>query len=145
MKDKSLKISEMDLFPEEADPAPARPLPAPSEELFQRLDESDFRHRFQLNAKDRAYISEHGIDTIRRHAEEFIAHRLAPAFIPNDGKQTPMRHVHPVFIAQHHCACCCRGCLEKWHHIPKGRALTAEEQQYVVGVLMTWIQKEIGR
>lgn len=37
---------------------------------------------------------------IRQHAQDFIAKREAPAFIPNDGKQTPMKG-HPVFIAQH--------------------------------------------
>jgi hypothetical protein len=31
---------------------------------------------------------------------------------------------HPVFIAQHATATCCRGCLAKWHDIPAGRALT---------------------
>ena len=40
------------------------------------------------------------VETIRQHARDFIAKREAPAVIPNDGKQTPMRG-HPVFIAQH--------------------------------------------
>lgn len=38
---------------------------------------------------------EKGLPTIRKHAEDFVAKRLAPAVIPNDGKQTPMRG-HPV-------------------------------------------------
>jgi hypothetical protein len=50
----------------------------------------------------------------------------------NDGKQTPMRG-HPVFIAQHATATCCRGCLEKWHAIPHGRALSEQEQRYGAG------------
>ena len=74
--------------------------------------------------------------------EYFVAKRLAPAVIPNDGKQTPMRG-HPVFIAQHATGCCCRGCFFKWHHIPTGRQLTEEEQQYAVAVLMTWIEKQV--
>lgn len=73
---------------------------------------------------------------------ELVEERLAPAFIPNDGKQTPMRG-HPVFIAQHATACCCRGCLEKWHKIPSGRALTAAEQEYIVGMLLFWMQREM--
>ena len=40
------------------------------------------------------------MDRIRQHAEDFISKREAPAYIANDGKQTPMRG-HPVFIAQH--------------------------------------------
>ena len=50
---------------------------------------------------------------------------------------------HPVFVAQHATATCCRGCLEKWHGIPKGRALTENEQRYVAGVLMRWIDREM--
>lgn len=108
--------------------------------LFVRLSQSKFRSSFYLNQKDKAIIGEKGLPTIREHARQIIAKRLAPAFIPNDGKQTPMRHgASPVFIAQHATGCCCRGCLEKWHHIPKGRALTADEQAYVVDVLMHWI------
>lgn len=64
--------------------------------LFERLAKSDFRSRFHLSMKDREYIMEKGLHTIRNHAEDFIAKRLAPAVIPNDGKQTPMRG-HPVF------------------------------------------------
>lgn len=106
--------------------------------LFQRLSQSAFRSRFHLTAKERAYIEEKGMATIRRHAEDFVSKRLAPAAIPNDGKQTPMRG-HPVFLAQHATGCCCRGCFFKWHHIPAGRQLTREEQQYAVEVLMEWI------
>lgn len=87
-------------------------------------------------------IQEKGMATIRSHAADFVAKRLAPAVIPNDGKQTPMRG-HPVFLAQHATGCCCRGCFAKWHHIPAGRELTAEEQQYAVSVLMAWIQRQL--
>ena len=96
----------------------------------------------RFSKKDKEYIAEKGLDTIRKHAEDFVAKRLAPAVIPNDGKQTPMRG-HPVFIAQHATGCCCRGCFFKWHHIPAGIQLTEEEQQYAVAVLMTWIEKQI--
>ena len=90
---------------------------------------------------DREYIAGKGLATIRKHAEDFVAKRLAPAVISNDGKQTPMRG-HPVFIAQHATGCCCRGCFFKWHHIPTGRQLTREEQQYAVEVLMAWIERQ---
>ena len=110
--------------------------------LFERLAKSRFRSRFRLSPKDREYIAEKGLPTIRRHAEDFVARRLAPAFIPNDGKQTPMRG-HPVFVAQHATGCCCRGCFAKWHNIPAGRLLTKEEQQYAVAVIMAWIEKQI--
>ena len=109
-----------------------------TETLFSALARSKFRSSFCLKPKDVEYIDRIGMEKIRSHAYDFVHERLAPAEPKNDGKQTPMRG-HPVFIAQHACACCCRGCLEKWHKIPKGRALTEEEVKYVVGGLMKWI------
>lgn len=112
--------------------------------LFQRLAQSKFRSSFSLKANDRAYVAEKGIETIRTHAQDFIRTRLAPAFPKNDGKQTPMRG-HPVFIAQHATATCCRGCLEKWYGIPKGRQLSEAEQKMVVEVIMKWIGQQAGK
>ena len=80
---------------------------------------------------------------VLEHAADFIEKRLAPASPANDGKQTPW-HNHPVFVAQHATATCCRDCLQKWHQILKGRALTAEEQQYIVGVIRSWLSRQEG-
>ena len=106
------------------------------------LSKSNFRSKFHLKSKDIEYIKEKGIDKINEHAYDFISKRLAPKIIPNDGKQTPMRS-HPVFIAQHATATCCRGCLYKWHRIPAGIELNKEQIDYIVNVIMTWINKEI--
>ena len=111
-------------------------------DILDKLSQSKFRSRFKLREKEIEYIKEKGMDKIRSHAVDFIRNRIAPAYIPNDGKQTPMRG-HPVFIAQHACACYCRGCIEKWHKIPKGRELTQEEQNYLVSVIMEWIKRQI--
>ena len=110
-------------------------------DIFERLAKSKFRSRFKLRDKEKQYIQEKGLEKIRSHAEDFISKRLAPADISNDGKQTPMRG-HPVFIAQHATATCCRGCLEKWHKIPKGRDLTDVEQKYIVDIIMEWIKRQ---
>ena len=112
------------------------------EQALARLQRSAFRAKFHLSEQDRQYIADKGMETIQRHAADFVRTRLAPASIPNDGKQTPMRG-HPVFIAQHATACCCRGCLAKWHGIPAGRALTDAEQRYIVGLLLFWMQREM--
>lgn len=114
------------------------------EEALDRLQASKFRAGFHLSEKDKAYIREKGMDTIRSHAEDFIAQRLAPAQPKNDGKQTPMRG-HPVFIAQHACACCCRGCLNKWYRVPKGIELSEINQKSIVDLLMAWIERELER
>ena len=81
---------------------------------LEKLSKSKFRSSFHLKAKDIAYIDEKGMDTVRRHAEDFIEKKLAPAYPENDGKQTPMKN-HPVFIAQ---------------------------QEKIVNLLMAWIKKE---
>ncbi len=92
----------------------------------------------RLGGKERQYCLDKGPEVIDRHAADFIRQRLAPAAPINDGKQTPMRG-HPVFIAQHATATCCRGCLEKWHAIPHGRALSEPEQDYIVQVIHRWL------
>ncbi len=112
------------------------------EESLKRLEKSDFRAKFRLTEKDKLYISEKGMDTIRKHAEDFVRTRLAPENIPNDGKQTPMRG-HPVFVAQHACACCCRKCLNKWYKVPIGTPLTEKQQEKIVNLLMSWIENKL--
>lgn len=109
--------------------------------IFDRLSKSKFRSRFHLTKKDLDYINEKGLDKIEEHAKDFVSKRLSPSIIPNDGKQTPMRG-HPVFIAQHATATCCRGCIEKWHKIKKGKNLSPIEQEYIVKVIMTWIKSQ---
>ena len=86
-------------------------------------------------------IQEKNIETIEKHCEDFIEKNLAGYPIGNDGKQTPMKN-HPVFIAQHATATCCRGCLEKWHHIPKDRCLTEKEKRFIKALIMSWIEIE---
>lgn len=112
-------------------------------DIFDKLAKSDFRSKFKLKQKDKDYIFQKGLNTIEQHAYDFISKRLAPADIPNDGKQTPMKG-HPVFIAQHATACCCRGCLSKWHKIPKGVELTQSQQDYVVKIIMEWIKRQLS-
>ncbi len=108
-----------------------------------RLQKSEFRSRFRLSKKDKQYIADKGMAVIREHAMEFVRTRLAPAVIPNDGKQTPMRG-HPVFVAQHACACCCRGCLNKWYKVPKDVHLTEVQQEKIINLLMAWIEKQLS-
>lgn len=111
-------------------------------DIFKRLAKSEFRSKFKLKQKEKDYIAEKGIDVIKSHACDFISKRLAPAVIPNDGKQTPMKG-HPVFIAQHATATCCRGCLSKWHKIEKGKELTPSQKEYVVNIIMEWIKRQL--
>ena len=111
--------------------------------VLDKLAKSKFRSKFKLRARELKYIQEKGLDTIYTHACAFIRDRIVPAEPVNDGKQTPMRG-HPVFIAQHATAICCRGCIEKWHKFPQHRDLTATEQEYLVSVIMEWINRQIN-
>ena len=108
------------------------------------LKQSKFRSKFKLSQKDQDYIAAKGIETIKEHAFQFIKSRVAPDFPKNDGKQTPMRG-HPVFIAQHATATCCRGCIQKWHGIEKGRVLDEKEVNFFVVLIMGWVEEQLDK
>ncbi len=110
--------------------------------IFDSLKRSKFRSSFHLSNNDKEYVNKKGIEKIREHAFDFVNKRIAPQSIINDGRQTPMKG-HPVFVAQHATATCCRGCLYKWHNIKPGVKLSEEQIQYVVQVIMKWIEYEI--
>ena len=111
-------------------------------QILYKLSKSKFRSSFYLKEKDKEYIKEKGLEKIREHAYDFISKRLKDDKIFNDGKQTPMKG-HPVFIAQHATATCCRKCMYKWYGIKEDIVLTQEEQDYIVKVIMTWIAIQI--
>ncbi|UXY18373.1 DUF4186 domain-containing protein [Streptomyces cynarae] len=129
------------------DPHPPTPAPAPTaHSLDQKLDavaRHPFRARFHLRGRDLATARLKGPSTIRWHAYDLVAKRLAPAEPYKDGRQTPYRG-HPVFVAQHATATCCRTCLRRWHGIPKGRELNRAEHAYVVDVICRWIEREVA-
>jgi len=118
-------------------------MPASLDGKLDALARQPFRAKFHLRGRDRAIAELRGPSTMRLHARDLIGRRLAPAEPRNDGKQTPYRG-HPVFVAQHATATCCRSCLECWHHIPKGRELSREQVGYVVDVICLWIEREVA-
>ena len=111
-------------------------------DLFASLARSRFRSRFRLAGEEREYLQKKGLATVVLHGADFIAQRLAPARPKNDGRQTPWRG-HPVFVAQHATATCCRSCLAKWHGIAAGAELTADERQYVLAVIEAWLRRQM--
>lgn len=117
----------------------------PADELISHLPalmNSTFRRRFKLSEGDRQYIRRIGEERLAQHARDFVRERLAPAQPTRDGKQTPMKG-HPIFKAQHACACCCRGCLQQWHGYPKGISLSPPQQEAIVCLLLTWVQQQL--
>lgn len=111
------------------------------DEALNKLENSRFRSGFHLTKKEQEYLAQKGMDVMRSHARDFVRQKLAPAAPVNDGKQTPM-HGHPVFKAMHGCACCCRGCLNRWYRVPLGVELTENQQERIVNLLMAWLQRQ---
>lgn len=113
-------------------------------DILNKLSFSPFRSSFHLKNKDIQYIKEKGLETIKKHSYDFIERRLKPQYIKNDGKQTPMKG-HPVFIAQHATATCCRKCLYKWHKISQNKELSNKEIDHISNIIMSWIIKEVEK
>jgi predicted Fe-S protein YdhL (DUF1289 family) len=109
--------------------------------IFHRLAASSFRRKFRLQGRERAYLDMWGLPKVMEQGRKFIDERLAPANPRNDGRQTPWRN-HPIFVAQHATATCCRGCLEKTHGIAKGHELSAEEREHVLGAIERWLRSQ---
>ncbi len=112
------------------------------DEVFRRLAASPFRRKFRLQGRERAYLETWGLPHVMKQAAELIRTRLAPAEPKNDGRQTPWRN-HPVFVAQHATATCCRGCLEKTHGIAKGHALDPDEMGHVLAAIERWLGTQV--
>lgn len=112
--------------------------------VLQRLAKSKFRAKFRLSDRDVSQVRRRGEGIIRMHAHDLISARLAPAHPKRDGKQTPFRG-HPVFVAQHATATCCRSCLEKWHGVAKGQPMSDKQIEAAVGVVMAWIEQEVAQ
>lgn len=111
--------------------------------ILSNLSKSKFRSSFKLKDNDIKYIKEKGLYKIKEHAINFIDKRLSPKIILNDGKQTPIKG-HPVFIAQHATATCCRDCLFKWHKIDKNKDLSEYEKLFILNLIMKWIENNIS-
>jgi hypothetical protein len=111
------------------------------DQIFERLSRDRFRTRFRLGEDEREYLRSRGLTQVMEHARKIIVERLAPASPRNDGRQTPWRG-HPVFVAQHATACCCRTCLEEWHGISRGHALQPAEIEHVLAAIQRWLQNE---
>jgi hypothetical protein len=81
------------------------------------------------------------MNAVLADAADLLMKRSGAPSPRNDGKQTPFKG-HPVFVAQHATATCCRGCLAKWHGIGKGQALRPDELAHIVAVIERWLRKQ---
>ncbi|MEM4271744.1 MAG: DUF4186 domain-containing protein [Candidatus Pacearchaeota archaeon] len=106
--------------------------------IVSKLAKSKFRNSFCLKDKEIKIVKEKGFDVIKRHAIEILNERIRKK-PQNDGRQTPWKN-HPVFVAQHATATCCRKCIEKWHKIPAEKELTDKEIDYFSNLIIEWIK-----
>jgi hypothetical protein len=111
------------------------------DELFAALNRSEFRSRIRLGRREQAYLRKKTLPVVLQHARHFVDQRLTPANPSNDGRQTPMRG-HPVFVAQHATATCCRGCLARWHGIGRNQPLSRQQIEHVLRSIERWLRSQ---
>ncbi len=111
-------------------------------ELKTKLNDAGRFEKFTLGEAEQEYVTSRGMEILRLHAADFVNKRLAPANPKNDGRQTPTKG-HPVFIAQHACGCNDRASLEEFFGIEMGRALSDDEAEMVVDVILRWIDEHL--
>lgn len=124
-----------------------------------KRDLSDVRHTFKAlrNETIRHHFFHRGIDDgamrhalrkgrtlLKEAARSRLEKYLAPKEPARDGRQTPLEG-NTIFYAQHATATCCRTCLEYWHDIPKGRALSGEELDYCVALVEMFLDLRLPK
>jgi len=114
-----------------------------TDEVFKELQHCKFRSSFRLGRKESEYLTRKGLEKVIEEGRAFVKKRLCPARPKNDGKQTPMKN-HPFFTAQHATGTCCRGCLSKWHKIPKGIPLNEQQISYILNITGLWLKKQLA-
>lgn len=109
------------------------------DQLFMALRQSEFRSGQKLGTREARVLADKSLSVVCEQARQIVRQRLGAAIPRRDGRQTPWRG-HPVFVAQHATATCCRGCLEKWHFIGRGQPLTNDQVDYIVAVIRQWLR-----
>jgi hypothetical protein len=75
---------------------------------------------------------------VRRILNRTIASK--PKGTPWDSRQTPFEG-NVIYFAQHATATCCRRCAQEWHGIPNDRALAPPELDYLVELVMQYLER----
>ncbi|MBS3066936.1 DUF4186 family protein [Candidatus Pacearchaeota archaeon] len=110
--------------------------------IFQKLNASKFRREIHLSEEEKNFVRDKCLDKIIEDAYNFLDKNIRSKK-DNDGKQTPWRG-HPVFVAQHATATCCRKCIKKWYKIPENKNLDDKEVKFFIEIILEWIDKEIN-
>jgi len=112
---------------------------------FKALKYELWRHYYwHIEIDERAinHARRKGSQGMREAAEKRIRNSVADAKPFRDGMQTP-KEGNALYYAQHATATCCRKCIEDWHGIPSGQALTDDQIVYFVELIMLYIQERL--
>jgi hypothetical protein len=110
--------------------------------VFEMLQIEMIRHHFfHLRMEQRAinYARRKGKKGLAAAVNKLIRSSVGDAEPFRDGRQTPKGGANPIHYAQHATASCCRRCIEEWHAIPMGRALTDEEIKYLTELALRYL------
>jgi hypothetical protein len=120
--------------------------PSDIQNTFESLSKEWIRHQFWERPFDQHAIN-HAKRKGRRALREVeaakrIRQSVGKARHPREGKQTPFEG-NVLFYAQHAVAACCRKCIEYWHGIQMGDALTADEIEYLSKLLCLYVDQRL--
>lgn len=135
LQESQAQKANIDFVPEKEDDGTT-----PFDSPLLQCSKSPYRSSLRLSQEEIAYYEKRGFDGIRREAFDIIRANIAPAYIKNDGRQTPDSG-HPIYVSQHATASCCRKCIQKHHQIPSGRKMTETEVNYIVDLNMEWLKR----
>lgn len=88
------------------------------------------------------YVNDVGLDAIRKRVFTVLRQNVGQAHPYHDGSQTPYhsKDGSPISVAQHGTRTCCRACIESYHHIASGQALTDTHINILTDVVIQWIR-----
>ena len=113
---------------------------------FEVMKTEFIRHHFwhiEIDAKAIEHARKKGLVAILDHVPKRLMQSIGKATPFRDGTQTPFTG-RAEYYAQHATATCCRKCVEDWHDIPRGRALTDEELAYLSSLAVLYLKERLA-
>lgn len=107
---------------------------------FAALKNEWIRHRYwhtEIDQRAKNYAIRKGRSGLRTAVEKRVRSAVGTKH-SRDGRQTPWEG-NILYYAQHATACCCRRCIQYWHGIPEGDALTEEQIAYFKDLCLRYI------
>jgi hypothetical protein len=112
---------------------------------FEALKSELVRHHFwhkRIDQKAVNHARRKGRLELQTAARRKLERLVGSAEPARDGYQTPLEG-NVIYYAQHALACCCRKCMEYWHGIPRGVALTNKQLDYFAELIMFFVRDRL--